>query len=135
MTLVNYVPCLLLCLTWHMYYMLSCLAHSRALRAPVFQVLCALRVLMLNIPTVPLALVPHLPRALCTLVSHVPLALHALEPAFLLFIPYFFQVSHVQHTSSISFLVVLVTRTSLIFGVFRVLFQPGLQLITLMCNF
>ena len=79
---------------------------------------------MLNIPTALLALVPHVPRAL-----------HALEPAFLLFIPYFFQVSHVQHTSSISFLVVLVTRTSLIFGVFRVLFQPGLQLITLICNF
>ena len=90
---------------------------------------------MLNIPTALLALVPHVPRALCTLVSHVPLALHALEPAFLLLIPYFFQVSHVQHTSSISFLVVLVTRTSLIFGVFRVLFQPGLQLITLICNF
>lgn len=118
-----------------MYYMLSYLTHSRALRAPVFQVLCALRVLMLNIPAALLALVPHVPRALCTLVSHVPLALHALEPAFLLFIPYFFQVSHVQHTSSISFLVVLVTRTSLIFGVFRVLFQPRLQLITLICNF
>lgn len=93
-----------------MYYMLSCRTHSRALRAPVFQVLCALRVLMLNIPAALLALVPHVPRALCTLVSHV-------------------------HNSSISFLVVLVTRTSLIFGVFRVLFQPRLQLITLICNF